>query len=311
MRYTRLEALGLLGAAAVVPLAANAQSTPLRVATSINDAFIEPYYAEDHGFFNAVGITAEMQTVANGATAVQAVTAGAVDVGLADMTSIANAYNHGLPIQIFAGGALWDGSLPTVIALCVPKASPIMNAKDLEHKTIGLQNLRSINTAAVSEWATSNGADVSTIKFFELPFTEMQPALARGVVDAILIVEPFLTIYKNDLRQLASPHNWIGKKYYIGVWFSTRDWIAKNQDSVKRLPGAIYSSARWANGNPAESALIVSKYSKIPVDLIFKMARTPQSTSLEANFAQPVLDISWKYKIIDKPVKATDLLYRG
>jgi ABC-type nitrate/sulfonate/bicarbonate transport system substrate-binding protein len=45
----------------------------------------------------------------------------------------------------------------------------------------------------VQEWLRQNGADTSTIKIFEMPFSPMTPALTRGTLGAAFIAEPFLS----------------------------------------------------------------------------------------------------------------------
>jgi NitT/TauT family transport system substrate-binding protein len=250
-----------------------------------------------------------MTTFSNAGEIIQAAAGGAIDAGLADMIQLGNAVNHGLPYGFLAGGSFYSTNAPTTV-LCVAKNSAVKTAKDLEGQTVAVVALTSISSLSVQEWLRNGGADLSKIKIFEAPFSTMAPALVRGTVGAAFIGEPFLSAAKNDVRWLGKAYDAIAKQFYIQAWFTSRDWVAKNPDAARRLVRAAYESARWANGHHDESATILSKYSKLPLERIESMTRAVFATSLDPRMMQPVLDVAAKYKIIDKPLAASDLVLK-
>ena len=306
----RSRALSLLAAAAAsAPRAVRAQTTTLRIGASITDLYLAPYIALDAGFFSKAGLNVEVTAMANGGAIAAAVAGGALDAGLADMIQIANAANRGLPFAFFAGSGLYSSAQP-ILGMCVAGSSPYKTGKDLEGQTIAMVALKSITEAAIREWLRKSGADIAKVKFFELPYTEMGPALARGAVAAAFIGEPFLSAAKNDVRVIGNSYDSVAPSFYISAFFASRDWMAKNPDVARKLAQAIQDSARWANGHRADTALILAKYSKLDLDRIKAMNRTTYATTLDPKLMQPVLDIAAKYSLIEKPVAATDLIVR-
>jgi NitT/TauT family transport system substrate-binding protein len=305
---TRRTALGLLTAAAVAPSAARAQSSSaIRIAAALADPYAQPYYGLDSGMFKRAGFDVDVLTFSNAAQIIQACAGGSADIGLADMIQIANAVEQGLPYQFFAGAGLYTSSAPTTV-LCVAKDSPVKTAKDLNGQTVAVVALSSISSLSVEQWLKANGADTSTIKIYELPFAVMAPSLERGTVAAAFLAEPFLSAAKDQVRWLGKAYDAIAKQFYIAAWFASKDWLAANPVVAKRLQTSVYDVARWANANHDQTAVILSKYSKLDVDKIEAMARAVFATSLSPNLMQPVLDIAARYNLIKQPIAARMLM---
>jgi NitT/TauT family transport system substrate-binding protein len=305
-----------LGLAAGVPLAfapfpARAQQNRhVRIGAGIDDAFMQPYYAENLGLFKKLNVDEEIVHAANPGAYAEALAAGAIDIGMVDPTAIAQAVVKTLPFAYFAGGPLSSREDPTLV-LVVAKNSPIRTAKDLEGKTVAIISLHATMEIATREWLTKNGADASKVKFFELHFPEMTAALTRGTIDAALLGEPFLTENKADLRSIGVPFDTVAKQFYIFGWFARRDWIAANLDLAHSLASAFYQAGTWANTHRAESAVIEAGITKVDLATVQTMQRNPLSTSLNPAYIQPLLDMAARYNVISRPVKASELIYPG
>jgi ABC-type nitrate/sulfonate/bicarbonate transport system substrate-binding protein len=89
------------------------------------------------------------------------------------------------------------------------------------------------------------------------------------------------------------------------------DWLAANPDARRRFTGALYATARWANGHPDETAPIVEKNAKLDATLVHRMTRARYGTSLDPQAMQPEIDIAVKYKILRQPVAAATLCAGG
>jgi NitT/TauT family transport system substrate-binding protein len=300
--------LGLAVPFALGASPAGAQARAIRVGAGTDDAFMEPYWAAELGYFRRAGL--DVQIVPLGPVAlVPAAAGGSIEVGMADPIQVGLALSRGIQIAYFAGGPLSTRKAATLV-LCAAQSGPIRTAKDLEGKTIGIISVRSLMQITTVEWLRNNGADPSKVKFYELHFPEMAPALARGTVDAALIGEPFLTESKADVRAIGVPFDTVAPSFTIFGWFARRDWLDANADVAHRLAAVFYDTARWANGHRDESAAIEAKYTKIDPDVARAMARNPLSTSLRTSVIQPVLDMAARYKLLD-PMRAADLIAPG
>jgi ABC-type nitrate/sulfonate/bicarbonate transport system substrate-binding protein len=110
---------------------------------------------------------------------------------------------------------------------------------------------------------------------------------------------------------LGGPFDTVAKLFYIFGWFGQCDWLAANTDTARALAGAFYDAARWGNAHRAESAVIESKYTKVGLTIVRSMGRNLMSASLNAAYIQPLLDMATRYKILDRPFTAAELIAPG
>ena len=128
---------GGLAAAGLSNTPAFAQNAPVRMETNPVDSAAEPYYGFERGFFKAAGVDVDLQNGAlNGAAISTAVASGALDVGVANIVSIAQAHSKHIPFVLIGPGGLYTSKTPSTY-LMVPKGSPYRTASDLTGKTIG------------------------------------------------------------------------------------------------------------------------------------------------------------------------------
>ena len=308
----RSRALAVLGAtvAGSLPRAIRADDAiPLRVATATSDSYGEEFYAQDGGFFERAGLRVTPSIFLNGAQCLTAVISGNADVGLTNPVSLAQAIGHGVPITAFAGGCFYSSTAPTT-ALFVARDAPYRTAKDLEGQTIALLSIKDFSLASVDLWLAEGGVDPSHVKAIEIPGPEMPVALQRGTIAAASIPEPYIAASPVPLRILAKTFDWIAKKFYIDVWATTRMFLAQNPVAVRRFAAAIYETARWANTHHDATAPILAKYAKMQPAVIERMTRASYDTTISADALQPPLDAAYKYKIIDSPVRAAEVIAR-
>ena len=315
MEYlSRSRALGVIAAGtAMLPRMAAAQNAPvpLRVGSVPADTYAGGYYALDLGLFEKAGLNVEITPFTNGAAMAAAAAGGSIDVGIGDATELANGISRGIPFVLIAGGGVYASAAPTT-TLCITKTSTIAKAADLEGQTLAVVSLVSLMSAAVKSWLTENGADITKIKFVELPFPQMPGALSRGAIQAATLSEPIMSdALAADAKIFGKPYDAIAKQFYISDWFTTRDWLGKNPDVAKRFVGAIYDAARWANAHHDESAAILSKYTKIDVERIKRMNRSGYATDLKPGMIQPVLDTAFKYKALGAATQASAMIAKG
>ena len=136
------------------------------------------------------------------------------------------------------------------------------------------------------------GGDDSKVKFVELAFPDMPAALGNKQVDAAWIVEPFLTIAK---EQGAKAIAWnlvdTAPNLMIAVYFTSGKYAHEHADTVKRFTAAMNESLAYADTHADEVRAIVPTYTRISKELIGKLTlpRWPtemnrKSTETLANF---------------------------
>lgn len=309
-RVSRARTLAFAAAPLLVPLRALAQAqvtAPLRIACTANDTYAEAYFGQDGGIFRQRGLVADLTTFTNGQQVVTAIVTGNADVGVTNPTSLAQAVQHGLELTIVAGAAYYVSEAATT-ALYAAKESPLKAARDLEGQIVALGTTKDSSAAFFFNYLATNGVDVAKVNLIEMPFSEMGPALKRGTVAAASIPEPYYDGSKADLKLFAKYFDATSKRFLLCCWVSTPAFVQKNPALVRQFADAIYATAKWANAHRDETAPIIAKYSKIDPAVTARMTRATYAEKLDPVEVQPTFDVSYKFKLIDSPVKAADLI---
>lgn len=300
----------MAAAASGVPRRANAQAgPPIRLCGETNDLFGELLYGLDGQIFSRAGLNVEVALFRSAGAIMSALVGGALDIGLADALVLANAVNRGLPLAAIAGSGFYMLGLSTS-GLCVAKTSTVRTAKGFEGQTIALATLVSEASVTTKTWLARNGADVASVRFVELPFSEMLSALQRGTVVGAYLPEPYLSQAGAEVRVVGDPPSAIADRFLVSLVVAQRAWVTQNPETAKRLVAAIYETARWANQNHDLTAPMLSKYSKTDTEVIHHMPRTLFATALEPAMLQPLLDAALRYKAIERHTNAADLIVR-
>jgi NitT/TauT family transport system substrate-binding protein len=155
---------------------------------------LQLYVADGMGFFKEEGISIEKKPLKGGAVIAPAVEAGELEVGWSNAISIIIAYSKGFDFQFLSAGAISIEGTNRVHSLLVAKDSPIRSVSDLVGKKVAINTLGNINELSMVALADLNRVDIKRIQLLEVPFPNMEAALKRGSVDAILAVEPFVTL---------------------------------------------------------------------------------------------------------------------
>jgi len=149
------------------------------------------------------------------------------------------------------------------------------------------------------------------VKFVEMPYPAMLPALDAGTIDGAAIVEPFMTFSQakpGKYRLISLTDRNLAPVFAVAGWSTTVDWARKHPDLAKKFVDVMLETARWANANHAQSAMILSAIAKIPPEVAGKMERAYYGERLEPGLLQPVIDATAKYGVIPKAFPASEVI---
>jgi NitT/TauT family transport system substrate-binding protein len=307
----------LLGVALALLLCASLSShvgaqapATVKIAAPAVESWMEAYYAQETGRFEKAGLHVELNIPLSAANILTSVATGDSDFGIAATTAIAQAVANGLPLVLIAPAAVSTPSTQ-VDALCVARSSSIQNPKDLEGKTIGVIGLKQFGDLALRVWLTKNGADVSKVRVIQAPFAEMGPALERGTYDAAMMTEPTLAnaLKVNAIRCIANPDLAVASEFMVGGWVTNKAFLAKSPDVVKRMAAVLIDTGKWANAHHDETALLVTKLTKIDLELIHAAKSRPLygDRLIRADIQAP-LDAAFAFQFIPRRVTVDEML---
>jgi NitT/TauT family transport system substrate-binding protein len=304
----------IAGAAALAAAPSALRAAPgdpavIRAGTIPADVSAVITYADDLGYFKEAGLDVEISLFNSGPVIAPAVIGGTLDVGAANIASIAAARERGLPLKFFAPASI---ATPATLTdpVMVRKDSPIKSPAELNGKTVAIVAMKTMQHAAFLLWVDKHGGDSKSIKMIEIPFPEMVAALDTGRVDAAIPSEPFASMGLAANRLLGSVYGSLPHTILVFGFFATDAWLQEHPDLAVKFAGAIRKAAVWANARPKESALLLTKFTKVDPAVAATMTRAVYATSLDPALLQPVLDNAVRYGMLDKPLDANELIWK-
>jgi NitT/TauT family transport system substrate-binding protein len=223
------------------------------------------YLGDEQGFFADQGIDLTLETAQGGAAIVPGVVSGQYQFGFSNVTSLLLATSKGLPLQVVANGVASTGKQGADFGAVVAKAgSGITDAAGLAGKRVAVNTLNNIGTTTINESIRKAGGDPSGVTYVELPFPDMPAALDAGNVDAIWVVEPFLTIAtKAGATFIASNYVDAAPDLTVATYFTSKQIAGENADLVTRFTTAVEQSLEYASQHEDETRAVLSNYTEI------------------------------------------------
>jgi NitT/TauT family transport system substrate-binding protein len=223
------------------------------------------YLGDEQGFFEDQGIDLTLETAQGGAAIVPGVVSGQYQFGFSNVTSLLLATSKGLPLQVVANGVASTGKQGADFGAVVAKAgSGITDAAGLAGKRVAVNTLNNIGTTTINESIRKAGGDPSGVTYVELPFPDMPAALDAGNVDAIWVVEPFLTIAtKAGATFIASNYVDAAPDLTVATYFTSKQIAGENADLVTRFTTAVEQSLEYASQHEDETRAVLSNYTEI------------------------------------------------
>ena len=260
------------------------------------------FLGKQKGFFAKQNLDVNIESAQGGAELVNPVVSGQREFGFSNVSSLMIAQTRGIDLVAVSPGASSTGEQGHDFgAIVAPGDSPIKNAKDLEGKTVAVNNLKNIGDTSVNASVRAAGGDPKKIKYVELAFPAMPAALADKRIDAAWIVEPFLTITKAHGAKVVawnlvdtSPH------LMIAVYFTTRSYAKAHPDIVKRFQAAMKESLAYADSHTDEVRAIVPTFTRVSKDLIGKLTLPRWPTEMNVKSTQTLADLDLKDGLLDK-----------
>ena len=268
------------------------------------------FVAMEKGFFKAEGLELETVPMAGGAVIVQGVTSGDLQFGWTNVISLYQAFVEGFDFKLIAGGATNIRGTNETHAIIVTKDSVIKSAKDLQGKTVAVNTLNNIVHLMAMAWVDKNGGSATKVKFVEIPFPNMEAALVAGKVDAISIQEPFAAVAarKAETRVLSNPWGDVLPKFLIASWFASEKWIQKNKATGEAFVRAINRGIDAIHADKEGGRAAMIKWAGLNPDMVGKIGLPQFERAILEKDVQVTMDLTYKYKMISRPLKAREVL---
>jgi NitT/TauT family transport system substrate-binding protein len=295
--------------ASAAPGPGSAAPTKLTVAVIAIVDVAPIYLGKAKGWFAAENLDVTIQNTMGGAASVPGVVSGQYQFAFANMISLLIAHAKGLPLKVVAAGNFSTGAAEDFAGIVVPAGSAVKTLKDLEGKTLSVNQLNNIVGVAVRAAMRKSGADPDKLKLIEIPFPEMPGALGQHRVDAACVVEPFLTVARS---QGATVLDWnfatTAPNLMIAAYFTTTDYAQHNPDVVKRFTAAINKSLTYASEHPEEARAVLLSYTKIDKPVADKLNLPKWTPQIDRASVEVMADLVVQDKLVTTKPDVASLL---
>lgn len=309
-RSSMLAAMAATGVATSAPrFVFAADLTPVRLGSALQDDIAPIFYGISQGIFARFGLDISVEPAQSGAAAAAAVAGGALSMAKTGPISMVTGHARGVPFVVVAPSRISTPEHP-IGYLLVRNDGPIHSAKDLNGKIIAGSALADLNALVALEWIDQNGGDAKSVKLAEVPASSLVVAITEGRIDAGTSENPVLfdALQNKAIRSLGNPFDALGKRYVASCWFTTKDFVARNPDVVKRFQAALKESVRGSLAHLNETATAVAPFLHADPAKLVKMGPAPVGVDLVARELQPIVDVAYKYGLIKAPFDAQELI---
>jgi NitT/TauT family transport system substrate-binding protein len=221
------------------------------------------FLAQQNGYFAQAGLNVTIKPIAKSPDAIPEMQKGQVDiVAGANYVSFFQAEAiKGIKFKVLVDGESCSDDTFEVLAL---PGSGITTPAGLAHKKIAVNILNNIQTMLTNTALETAGVNPASVKYVPVAFPLMGAALANHTVDAISVVEPFIT--ENELNVGAQPvmSTCTGPTANFGIsgYFSLASFAQKYPNTARAFQAAMERGQALADSNRADVEEILPTYIK-------------------------------------------------
>jgi NitT/TauT family transport system substrate-binding protein len=268
------------------------------------------FIALKQGYFRQQGLNVQYKIVAQSTAALASMVSGSVDViDGGNYVSFIEAQNRGaVKLSLLADASACAPH--TYSILTVPRTG-IKKPADLAGKTVAVNLTNNIQTLAANAVLKADGVNTSAVKYVAVPFPQMGAALAAGRVDAISVVEPFLTQAKNSLHATEVSDQCAGPTAGLPLsgTFATQKWSQQNPATARAFQRALEKGQAMADSNPAMVKQILPTYSKTSPQIAAQIGVDKYPSAPSATDAQRIADLMLAGGLLKSHFSAASMLF--
>jgi aliphatic sulfonates family ABC transporter substrate-binding protein len=256
----------------------------------------------------ALRVEIEWSTCSTGMQVVDAIAAGALDLGVVGESPPIFAQAAGIPIVYLAS----EPPAPEGEAILVRDASPLLEVADLRGKTVAVTRGANVVYFVVRALEEA-GLSLHEVHLRSLPPSEARAAFLQGEVDAWATWNPLLAWIRQtvpsrilrDAQGLAS-----NRAFYVG----RRSFAETYPDVVDAFLGQVAAVGRWANESRGAAVGVLAPHVDVPREALdAALARTPFAThpiDAEAVASQQrIADTFHRLNFITRSVRVGDAVW--
>jgi NitT/TauT family transport system substrate-binding protein len=257
--FVRALAFALVAALSAAPASAQDIKVKLAVGGPTCICYLPTVLAQELGHYKKTGLDLEMIAFKGGSEALTAVLGGSADV-------VSGYYDHTVKLQV-KGKAMqaivtYD-QFPGLVLVVAPKhTNEVKSVTDLAGKNVGVSAPGSSTDFFLKYLLRKDKLDPAKTAVVGVGLgATAVAAMEKGEIHAAVMLDPAVTQMKNkyketrilaDTRSAADTRKVFGGDYPGGTFYTTVDWVQKNQKAAEALAEAMVLTLKWIHSHSAE-----------------------------------------------------------
>jgi NitT/TauT family transport system substrate-binding protein len=262
--------------------------------------------------FRRHGITLKLTKAASGTQISDGVIGGGLDFGFSNLVTPIIAESRNIPLRIIGPISLEDDKRARH-GLVVRKGGTINKVEDLKGKIIALNSFQNIDHLMVLRWLKENGVDPTEVRFQTMPFPTMVGALGNSSVDAVALVEPFITVALQNADKFQVLGNYYfsktGKPTAVSGFVAREDWLKKDSVLTQNLIAALVEAAEDSTKNTKAFRADVVSMTTAEASIVEKMPLPWYQVSSYTDSLKDLAQSAADEKFIERPIDANNLIF--
>lgn len=269
------------------------------------------HVAKQKGYFAAEGLEVELKTIQGGAQAIPGLINKELDFTFGNWVSFFAAQSKDAAKAVDGIKLIADGyqAKPDMFLILAAGDSAIKGPADLAGKTIAINTFKNIAELTAKATLEAANVDVNTVKFKEMPFPDMQAAVANKTVDAAFMVEPFITRAQRVAGQIKVLDAASGPTDNIPIagYATSGTFVKENPKTVAAFQRALAKGQADAADRSTVEPLLV-EYAKVDKETAGLVHFGAFPTTLDPTRLQRVVQLMQRYGLLDKELDVKPML---
>jgi len=264
--------------------------------------FAPLFYAAACGFFEAEGLTANLEVVQGGPVAGQLLTAGDVQFSFNNWLSVAGIVANGAPLQVVANGSwLADGQG----GIFVTDDSDITDPADLVGRTLAVNTTGNVGDITAASRLAELGIEGQP-NWVPTAFPEIIAAIETGAVEGGMLTEPFTTQARAaGLREVLDLYTGATQNLPIAGYVSVTPFVTANPETTAAFRAAIEQATTALAADEAALRSYIPLFTQVPEPAAQVLILPIFQTELRLADLQEPADLMAELGFLDEPLDMT------
>lgn len=228
------------------------------------------FVAKELGVFDKKSLNVEVLPSTSNQAMVAGLVSGSHQIAAISPTVLLQAIDTGMDLVVVGTCGVTSARTAKNMGLAVRSGVDISKPEDLVGKKIGAPGTNGTIDVLFKQWLKLKNIPEAKLTFIEVPIPNTADVLKGGTIDAIIAGEPSLGRAVSQSNGKVAFHymSELPENLPYTTFAATREWARSNPDAIKAFQASLAEGAAFVKANPDKTREILSKYTKLPVEVL-------------------------------------------